>query len=169
MLRSYTKPTVALARASVSSRSIYTHPSFKLSDPSLLVSTGWVNGRPLEAHSGDTYNLTDPATNQTWHSMADLGVHETEQAIQAAHDAFPAFSAIPARTRGRMIMEMDRLFLQAKDDLAQIAVMECGKTLQEALGELGAACELMSDWCDGRASHSWKAEFRADHQRRSLG
>ena len=122
-------------------RSLYTHPSFSLADPSLLGSTGWINGQPTPAKSGKIYTLVDPGTAEQWHEVSDMGIEETETAIQAAHSAFPDFSKIPGRTRGKMIMEMDRLFLEAKDDLAQIAVMECGKTLAEAAGEVDVACK----------------------------
>jgi acyl-CoA reductase-like NAD-dependent aldehyde dehydrogenase len=74
-----------------------------------------------------------------------MGLTETEQAIFAADAAFPAFAALPGRVRGRMIMEMDRLFVQAKRDLAQIAVLECGKSLAEAEGEVVVGCEREVD------------------------
>lgn len=73
--------------------------------------------------------------------MAAMGISETDQAIQAAYRAFPTFSTIPGRTRGKMIMKMDRLFQEAKNDLAQMAVMECGKTLREAEGEVDVGCK----------------------------
>lgn len=118
-----------------------THPNFSLKDPSLLSTSAWISGRPTPALSNKTYALIDPATGKQWHEMAALGVVETDQAIKAAHEAFPAFSAIPGRTRGKMIMEMDRLFREAKGDLGQMAVMECGKTLKEAEGEVEVGCE----------------------------
>ena len=117
------------------------HPSFKLSDPSLLSSHGFINGHLTPAASGATYEVLDPGTARPWHAVAAMGTEDVDHAISAADKAFPAFAALPGRARGRMIMEMDRLFVQAKRDLAQIAVMECGKSLAEAEGEVVVGCE----------------------------
>jgi len=137
------RPTPLLVRGLATTST--PHPSFHLSDPSILSSHGFISGHLTPAASGATYQVLDPGTARPWHRVAAMGLTETEQAIFAADAAFPAFAALPGRVRGRMIMEMDRLFVQAKRDLAQIAVLECGKSLAEAEGEVVVGCEREVD------------------------
>jgi succinate-semialdehyde dehydrogenase/glutarate-semialdehyde dehydrogenase len=66
---------------------------------------------------------------------------DTDKAIAAAAAAFPAFAATPARVRARMLLELDKLFREAKDDIAQLITMETGKPLVEAKGEVEYAGE----------------------------
>lgn len=61
---------------------------------------------------------------------------DVEQAIQAASQAFPTYSAIPARERATMLLNFDRLVRDNIDDLAWILVYETGKPFQEARAEV---------------------------------
>lgn len=66
---------------------------------------------------------------------------DTDKAIAAATAAFPTFAVTPARIRARMLLELDKLFREAKDDIAQLITMETGKPLVEAKGEVDYAGE----------------------------
>lgn len=116
--------------------------NFKLSDPLLLCTTGLINNEPAKAISGrPTFTVHDPATDEVWARCESMDEKDTDLAIAAATAAFPAYSAIPARTRARMLLELDRIFRAAKDDIAQIITMETGKPLAEAKGEVDYAGE----------------------------
>lgn len=112
---------------------------FKLSDPSLLVQTGIIDNVAVEAKSGKTFDVYDPATDIAWATCSAMDEVDTEVAIASAHKAFPKWAATPARTRARMILELDRLVRLHKEDIAQIITMETGKPLMEARGEVDYA------------------------------
>lgn len=114
--------------------------NFKLKDESLLCTTGWINGKPAKALSGRApFSVHDPATDKVWAHCEAMDESDADLAIAAATAAFPSYSAIPARQRARMILELDRLVREAKSDLAQIITMESGKALVEAEGEVDYA------------------------------
>ena len=87
--------------------------------------------------------MHDPATDEVWAHVESMDENDTDLAIAAADRAFPAYSALPARKRARMILELDRLFRAAKSDLAQLIVMESGKALPEAEAEVEYAGEVV--------------------------
>ncbi|WOO82712.1 Succinate-semialdehyde dehydrogenase [NADP(+)] [Vanrija pseudolonga] len=120
-------------------------PRFTLNDPSLLLSTGWINDAPARSGTNRTpFEVQDPATGEVWARVESMDAADADAAIQAATDAFPAYSALPARTRARLLLEFDRLVRENKEDLATLVVMEAGKTLAEARAEV-----------DYAATYSW--------------
>ena len=57
-------------------------------------------------------------------------------AIQAAHQAFPAWKAKSAKERGAVLMAWFDLIIQHKEELATIMSLESGKPLSESRGEV---------------------------------
>jgi acyl-CoA reductase-like NAD-dependent aldehyde dehydrogenase len=140
------------------------HPNFKLSDPSLLLVTGWINDAPAKTVSGRApFEVTDPANGEVWTTMESMDDADTDVAIAAATAAFPFFSAIPARQRARMILELDRLVRENKEDLAILNTMESGKALVESRAEVDYAGELLER--RDRESRSEQANRRCEQAR----
>jgi succinate-semialdehyde dehydrogenase/glutarate-semialdehyde dehydrogenase len=61
---------------------------------SLVRQTNLINGQWVGADSGQTIDVTDPATGATIASVPNSGQAETQRAIDAAHDAFPAYAGL---------------------------------------------------------------------------
>lgn len=132
--------------------------NFQLSDPALLVQTGIIDNASGTARSGLTFKVFDPATDVEWATRAAMDAIDTEAAIASAHKAFPAWAATPARTRAKMILKLDALVREHKEDLAQIITMETGKPLAEARGEVdyaGVFIHLFWFWQDCRPKNTW--------------
>lgn len=147
--------------------------NFKLSDNALLCETGWINGKAAKAVSGRApFSVHDPATDKVWAHSESMDEQDTDIAIAAATAAFPSWSKTPARKRARLLLELDRLFREAKEDLKQIITMETGKALVESDGEVEYAGESLFNV----ANHShlllaacWRMRAdprRDDHARR---
>lgn len=118
------------------------HPNFKLQDKELLCQTGWINGEPAKATSGeDPFPVYDPANDSVWAYQESMGVDETKAAIAAADAAFPAWSKTPPRVRARLLLSLDTQIRAAREDLAILIVMETGKALVEAYAEVDYAGE----------------------------
>jgi succinate-semialdehyde dehydrogenase/glutarate-semialdehyde dehydrogenase len=115
--------------------------SLSLSDPSLLKSQGYIDGQWVDADSGDTFAVTNPANAEVITEVARLGAAETSRAIAAAERAMPAWQALPAKQRAGILRKWYDLMMANQDDLARIMTAEQGKVLAESKGEIayGAA------------------------------
>jgi acyl-CoA reductase-like NAD-dependent aldehyde dehydrogenase len=70
------------------------------------------------------------------------GVKDTQAAIAAAKDAFPAWSGMPAPARGRILWKAVDILRQRIDDIARCLCREEGKTLIESKGEINKGINL---------------------------
>jgi succinate-semialdehyde dehydrogenase/glutarate-semialdehyde dehydrogenase len=111
-----------------------TSPLAALNDPTLLKTHGLINGEWVAGSS--RFDVTDPATGLTLVDVADLGVTETQAAIDAANRALPAWRGKTAKERSAILMKWFQLIVQHADDLARIMTAEQGKPLAEAKGEV---------------------------------
>ena len=117
----------------------------KLNDPTLLKTSAFVGGKWVEAESGATFDVVDPATGDVVASVADLGQSETRAAIEAAETAQREWAKRTAKDRGAIMRRWYELFLENKEDLAQIMTIEMGKPIGESRGEVVYAANFI-DW-----------------------
>ncbi|MFT7623529.1 MAG: succinate-semialdehyde dehydrogenase/glutarate-semialdehyde dehydrogenase, partial [Myxococcota bacterium] len=108
----------------------------RLRDPSLVRRRGFIGGVFVEAASGASYSLRDPADDTPLGVVADMGAADTERAIDAAASALPAWRDLTAKQRGAFLERWHDLQLEHVDDLAAIMTAEMGKPLAEARGEV---------------------------------
>ncbi|HQY88402.1 MAG TPA: NAD-dependent succinate-semialdehyde dehydrogenase [Tepidisphaeraceae bacterium] len=100
-----------------------------ISDP-----RGYVDGRWIEASSGEMFQVRNPATGELLASVPKLGSSETVEAIESAERAFR--SPMSFDDRVRLVKSISKLLLGNKDQLARIITMEQGKPLKESLVEV---------------------------------
>jgi succinate-semialdehyde dehydrogenase/glutarate-semialdehyde dehydrogenase len=117
----------------------------ELQDPTLLRTQAYVGGEWIDADSGATFDVTDPATGDVVASVADLGVDETRRAVDLAEVAQKAWAARTAKDRGTVLRRWYELFLEHKEDLALIMTSEMGKPIGESRGEVVYAANFI-DW-----------------------
>jgi succinate-semialdehyde dehydrogenase / glutarate-semialdehyde dehydrogenase len=108
----------------------------QISDKKLLKTQAYVNGKWINADSGATLAVTNPANGETVASIAKCGTAETRRAIEAANAALPDWRAKTAKERAAILRRWFNLMMEAQDDLAQILTAEQGKPLAEAKGEI---------------------------------
>src|SRR5215470_14849478 len=113
----------------------------KLRDPDLLRTHAFIGGKWLDAVSGATHTIVNPATREPLGTVPDMGIAETRQAIEAAARAFPAWAAHTAKERAAILRRWYELLMAHQEDLATLMTAEQGKPLAEARGEIayGAA------------------------------
>ncbi len=116
-----------------------------LEDPSLLRQQCYVNGAWLDAASGTTLPVNNPATGAALGTVPALGAAETEKAVAAAHAAFPAWAAKTAKERTVLLRRWHDLILQNAADLARLMTAEQGKPLAESKGEIAYAASFV-EW-----------------------
>jgi len=117
----------------------------ELQDPTLLRTQAYIGGEWIDADSGATFDVTDPATGDVVASVADLGVDETRRAVDLAEVAQKGWAARTAKDRGAVLRRWYELFLEHKEDLALIMTSEMGKPIGESRGEVVYAANFI-DW-----------------------
>ena len=113
----------------------------KIVDTGLLHTQAYVDGRWLDADSGETFEVFNPATGEVLAEVAKCGTAETRRAIEAAESAQVSWRKKSAKERAVILRRWFDLMMEAQEDLAQILTAEQGKPLAEARGEVayGAA------------------------------
>jgi succinate-semialdehyde dehydrogenase/glutarate-semialdehyde dehydrogenase len=81
------------------------------------------------------FPVFNPATQEPIAEAPDLGAAETEEAVTAAHRAFPAWAAKSAKERASVMRAWYDLMMADIDRLAALITLEGGKPLAEAKGE----------------------------------
>jgi len=110
--------------------------TIQLSDQALLKTQAYINGQWLDADSGATVAVTNPANGEVIAKVAKCSTAETRRAIEAAEAAFPIWSKRTAKERAACMRKWFNLMMEAQEDLALIMTLEQGKPLAEARGEI---------------------------------
>jgi malonate-semialdehyde dehydrogenase (acetylating)/methylmalonate-semialdehyde dehydrogenase len=93
---------------------------------------------------GDVYN---PASGQISGRLAFATKTEVDLAVAAAAKASPAWSALPAVRRARILFRFRELIEKEKNRLALLISAEHGKVLDDAKGELARGLEVVEFAC----------------------
>lgn len=96
-----------------------------------------IGGEWVDADSGATIDVINPATGETIGTVPKCGKAETARAIDAAHAAFASFSRTTALERSKMLRRLHDCIMDNQEALAQLLTSEQGKSLTEARGEVG--------------------------------
>ena len=116
-----------------------------LKDPSLFRHANHIDGKWVEAASGNTITVRNPATGEVVGTVPALSAAETRGAIEAAHRAQPGWRAHTAKERAAILRRLNDLMLANADDLAIIMTAEQGKPLAESRGEIAYAASFI-EW-----------------------
>jgi aldehyde dehydrogenase (NAD+) len=96
------------------------------------------------ADSGSVLTITTPIDGSV---IARPALHtrtDTEAAIERSVEAFEEWRRVPPPRRGELVRLLGEELRASKDDLGTLVSLECGKILQEGLGEV----QEMIDICD---------------------
>jgi len=117
----------------------------QLENQNLLRQKCFVAGKWVDAQSGKTLNVHNPATGELIGHVPSLGRNETEKAIAAAAASWPSWRALTARERSRIIRRWYELIIEHRDDLATIMTVEEGKPLFESRNEIVSGANFV-EW-----------------------
>lgn len=107
-----------------------------IKDSSLFRQKCYIDGCWVDATSGQTVAVFNPAGGSLLGTVPSLSAAEARQAIAAAESAWQAWSALSAKERSDLIQRWAELCLEHRDDLAVIMTLEQGKPLTESKGEI---------------------------------
>ena len=110
--------------------------TLELSDQALLKTRAYIDGQWIDADSGATLAVTNPANGEIIAEVAKCGTAETRRGIEAAQAALADWRGKTAKQRAVYLRKWFNLMMQAQEDLAVILTTEQGKPLAEARGEI---------------------------------
>lgn len=125
-----------------------------------------IDGQAREHASMGSQPLTNPATGETICHMPSCGAEEAAEAARLSAEGFATWSAISAFERSKVMRRAaDQMRDQAEAAAAEMT-RENGKPLAQALGEWGAAADLL-DWFaeEGRRAYGRLIPTRAPDMR----
>ncbi len=103
---------------------------------SLIRTQAYVAGQWVDAASGDTFDVINPATGHVVATVTDMDREDVRKAIDAAHTAWPAYRDKTAKERATLLKKWYALIMENKEELARLMTLECGKVLTESRGEV---------------------------------
>ncbi len=116
-----------------------------LKDAGLFRQQAYVDGAWVDADSGETIDVFNPATGQKMGTIPKMGADETRRAIDAANAAMPAWRKMLAKERAAILRRWFDLMMENQDDLARLMTAEQGKPLAESKGEIAYAASFI-EW-----------------------
>jgi succinate-semialdehyde dehydrogenase/glutarate-semialdehyde dehydrogenase len=114
-----------------------------LSDPDLLRQANLIDGTWVQAESGRTVAVRNPANGEVVGEVPSMGRAETRRAIEAAYKAQKAWRKLTAKERQKPLRKLFDLMMANQEDLAVIMTAEQGKPLTESRGEIAYAASFI--------------------------
>ena len=97
-----------------------------------------INGERVDASSGQTFSVVNPATEEVVAEVASATSEDTDRAVRSARRAFESdqWQTTSARRRGEMLYRLGELILEHKDELTRLETLNNGKPLFESAIDL---------------------------------
>jgi succinate-semialdehyde dehydrogenase/glutarate-semialdehyde dehydrogenase len=111
----------------------------------LIKNRAFINGCWTTAANSKCYEILNPASGAVLATLPSMDTADTEQAIQAAEAALPAWRSRTAKDRSQLLRRWFDLVMQNQEELARIMTLEQGKPLAEARGEIAYAASFI-EW-----------------------
>lgn len=113
-----------------------TEVKLHLKDPDLLRQAMLIGGEWVQADSGETIEVRNPATGELVARVPNGGAAETRRAIAAAEKAMRTWRNTLPKERSKVLRKLFDLMHENLEDLAVIMTAEQGKPLVESRGEI---------------------------------
>ena len=125
------------------------HPDMsRLDDPKLLRSFSYIDGKWTAATDGASLRVTNPADGSEFGEIAALSSDDSAAAIDAAQTAFTGWAALLPQERSTILRRWFELMGEHREDLARIMVLEQGKPISEARGEIDYAAAFIEFYAE---------------------
>jgi succinate-semialdehyde dehydrogenase/glutarate-semialdehyde dehydrogenase len=116
-----------------------------------------INGKSVEAYSGEFFNIINPATGELIDRVPKGTADDAAMAVEAASLAFDSWASTSSQQRARVLYRAAGIVRQRKDELAVLLTREQGKPLTEAKNEIEGFANVLDYYC-GLAS-SFHGDF----------
>ncbi len=134
-----------------------------LTDSKLFRQQCYIDGAWVDADSGETIAVDNPATGEKLGTVPRMGAAETRRAIIAADRALPEWRAITGKERSVILRKWADLMMANQDDLAVLMTAEQGKPLTESKGEIVYAASFI-EWFGEEAKRVYGDTIPGHHK-----
>jgi succinate-semialdehyde dehydrogenase / glutarate-semialdehyde dehydrogenase len=101
-----------------------------------------IGGDRVASGDGSEFEVIDPATGEVIAMVASGTPEDAVAAVAAAHDAGPTWAETPPRGRGELLRRSFEMMIERRDEIAEVIVLESGKSWNDAIGEVNYAAEF---------------------------
>lgn len=147
----------------------------RLSNPSLLSLGNFIDGQWQTAHSGQPFEVRDPANGECLALLPSANEQDARDAISSAEKAGASWSRLTGKDRAALLLKWHDLIIQNADDLALLMTLEQGKPLSEAKGEIAFGASFVTWYAEeakrvhGEVLQTYKADRRVLALRQPIG
>ncbi|MFN4297155.1 MAG: CoA-acylating methylmalonate-semialdehyde dehydrogenase [Brevundimonas sp.] len=117
----------------------------------------FIDGASFEGASGRFGDVFNPNTGEVQARVQLATEGEVDKAVQAAQNAFEAWSSTNPQRRARVMFEFKRLVEANMDDLAEMLSAEHGKVIADSKGDIQRGLEVIEFACG--IPHALKGEY----------
>jgi succinate-semialdehyde dehydrogenase/glutarate-semialdehyde dehydrogenase len=96
----------------------------------------FINGEWVLAAGGTTFDVINPADQSLVAKVSNGAGPEIERAVAAADGAFGEWSVLAPKDRGHVLLKIQELMEERRDELARLVTLENGKPFEEAKKEV---------------------------------
>jgi succinate-semialdehyde dehydrogenase/glutarate-semialdehyde dehydrogenase len=112
----------------------------------------YINGELVEG-KGSPISVVCPGTGEVIGEVKAVSAEQAQQALEAARDAFPAWSALPLEARGAWMLKLAAAVEEEKGKLAEIMAYETGKFYPHSFGEVSGISRSLQFFLDQAKSN----------------
>lgn len=115
----------------------------------------FINGSWVAAHSGEKFEVVDPATEQVFHHVSSAGKKDIDDAVLAARRAFDTgpWPKMNGAERAVILRKMAKEIEARTLELAQLEVRNNGKPLPEAIWDIEDTAGCFAFYADLAEEH----------------
>lgn len=104
----------------------------------------YINGKWVKASTRDSFQVFNPANSEVVASVPKGNDIDATLATDAAYDAFQEWSLTSAYERSKLLLKWYDCIMEMKEEIAKTMVLEQGKPLKEAIGEIHYAASFIT-------------------------
>jgi len=117
-----------------------------IESPLIRHTGGYIDNHWVDADTGNTINVTNPATGELLATIPDMGQRETERAVIVARHHIEHIPTVA--TRRKWLQTIAELLKQHRDEIGRILTLEHGKPLSQATAEVDYAAGFFSHYAN---------------------
>ncbi|QKG85681.1 NAD-dependent succinate-semialdehyde dehydrogenase [Kroppenstedtia pulmonis] len=127
----------------------------------------FIDGQWVPASDKKEYKVFNPATGEQVGQVGDASEQDVKKGIDAAYQAFPAWSTTTAWERAGILKRVSELIMDHQDELSEIMTSEQGKPLAEAKGEVKNAANSV-EWSGEEAKRIYGETIPASSRKKRI-
>ncbi len=107
-----------------------------------------IGGEKVDAVSGETFPVKNPATGEIIDTVPRAGVEDVKKALAVARRGRPVMAALPSHRRSDILKKTADLIGAELDQLTRLLTSENGKTIRQCRAELVTTQRLFVDFAE---------------------